>query len=358
MKSIKRLFSLRVLMFAIVMAAIPAASHAQIRVGLSITLAPPILPVYEQPVCPGDGYIWTPGYWAYGDTDYYWVPGTWILAPQVGFLWTPGYWGWGGGVYLWHAGYWGPHVGFYGGVNYGFGYGGVGFEGGYWNHGVFAYNRSVTNVNVTVIHNTYNKTVVVNNTTVDRTSFNGGTGGIQAQPTASEQAAANEHHIGPTSGQVQQEHLASTNKAQFASVNHGNPGVAGTAKPGAFTGSGVVGAKGATGGPTNGGNAGNGTMRNDRPPSGGAAGTTAGTTTGGLKNSGTPAAGSGAPKTTTTGTSNGTKPPTTTNGTANTGKPSGTANGGKPSGGKPPKPEDKKTPPKGGNGKDDKGGHE
>ena len=59
-------------------------------------------------------------------------PGVWVRPPQVGLLWTPGYWGWGGGAYLFHAGYWGPHVGFYGGVNYGFGYGGVGFGGGRW----------------------------------------------------------------------------------------------------------------------------------------------------------------------------------------------------------------------------------
>ena len=26
-----------------------------------------------------------------------------------------------------NAGYWGPHVGFYGGINYGYGYGGVGY---------------------------------------------------------------------------------------------------------------------------------------------------------------------------------------------------------------------------------------
>ena len=27
---------------------------------------PPPLPVYEQPPCPVEGYIWTPGYWAWG----------------------------------------------------------------------------------------------------------------------------------------------------------------------------------------------------------------------------------------------------------------------------------------------------
>jgi hypothetical protein len=39
------------------------------QVGGSITIAPPELPAYEQPMCPGDGYIWTPGYWAW-DGEY------------------------------------------------------------------------------------------------------------------------------------------------------------------------------------------------------------------------------------------------------------------------------------------------
>jgi len=73
--------------FALVVLAISAASYAQI--GILITFAPPELPVYEQPPVPGDGYIWTPGYWAYGDNDYYWVPGTWVMAPERGLLWTP-----------------------------------------------------------------------------------------------------------------------------------------------------------------------------------------------------------------------------------------------------------------------------
>src|SRR6266481_506010 len=92
--------------------AIPGTSPAQISVGVSVRIAPPALPVYTQPICPGDGYIWTPGYWVYGPDGYYWVPGTWVMAPAVGMLWTPGYWGWGGGVYAWHGGYWGPHIGF------------------------------------------------------------------------------------------------------------------------------------------------------------------------------------------------------------------------------------------------------
>ena len=58
---------------------------------------PPPLPDYEQPPCPADGYLWTPGYWAWGGGGgYYWVPGTWVQPPRVGVLWTPGYWGFRG----------------------------------------------------------------------------------------------------------------------------------------------------------------------------------------------------------------------------------------------------------------------
>ena len=227
---------IRVLLFALTLLAIPATAptaSAAFGFGISITLAPPPLPVYDQPICPGDGYIWTPGYWAYGPDGYFWVPGTWVLAPRIGFLWTPGYWGWGGSGYFWHAGYWGPHVGFYGGINYGFGYGGFGYQGGYWNGSHFYYNRGVNNVNVTNIHNTYNRTVI-NNNSANRVSFNGGRGGVNARPTPAEMAANRDQHIGATGMQSQQEHFASNNRAQFAAVNHGQPATAATARPGEF----------------------------------------------------------------------------------------------------------------------------
>ena len=222
---------------------LPTLAPAQISV--SVNVAPPELPVYEQPPIPGDGYIWTPGYWAWSDDiqDYYWVPGTWVLAPQPEFLWTPGYWGVEGGLFLWHAGYWGPHVGFYGGVNYGYGYGGAGFEGGYWQGGRLFYNRSVTNINNVSITNVYNKTVV-NNVTVNRVSYNGGNG-IQARPTAAQMAAAQEHHTEATPAQRQQVELAHANPSLRASQNQGHPPIAATARPGAFSGPGVVGARGA-----------------------------------------------------------------------------------------------------------------
>jgi len=227
---------------AVLLLAMPAPASAQIGVGVSITLAPPALPVYVQPVCPAVGYMWTPGYWAWGPDGYFWVPGTWIMPPAVGLLWTPGYWGWAGGIYAWHGGYWGPHIGFYGGVNYGFGYTGAGFAGGYWRGGAFYYNRAVSNINVTVVHNTYNTTVVNNN--VSHVSFNGGEGGITARPTAQEEAWGREQHTPATSVQMEQEHTASTNHDLLASVNYGRPTVAATAKPGDFS-HGVVAARAA-----------------------------------------------------------------------------------------------------------------
>jgi hypothetical protein len=201
--------------------------------------------VYEQPVIPGPGYIWTPGYWAWSPIGYYWVPGTWVRAPQVGVLWTPGYWGWGGHAFIWNPGYWGPQVGYYGGVNYGFGYTGSGYEGGYWNNGEFFYNRSVNNItNVTNITNVYYKTVI-NKVTVTRVSYHGGKGGVTAQPTAAQWAAARERHIPPTVEQTQHQRFASSNRALLASVNHGKPSIAATSKPGVFSGRGMVAAKAA-----------------------------------------------------------------------------------------------------------------
>ncbi len=196
--------------------------HAQVAVGVSVRVAPPVIPVYVQPACPVEGYIWEPGYWAYGDNGYYWVPGVWIAPPAVGLLWTPGYWGFVGGFYGWHRGYWGPHVGFYGGVAYGFGYTGVGFCGGRWEGGAFRYNTAVWHVNSAVVHNTYVDRTVINNTSVSHASFNG-PGGVNARPTSAEQAAMNEHHVQPTAQQTAHQQAASTNRSQLASVNGGHP---------------------------------------------------------------------------------------------------------------------------------------
>ena len=232
-----------VILFSLALAglAVPVASDAQV-ICTGNASPPPELPVYEQPPIPAPGYVWVPGYWGIGPVGYYWVPGTWVLPPTVGLLWTPGYWAWRDGIYAWNAGYWGPQVGFYGGVNYGFGYGGVGYEGGRWDNGVFVYNRTVNNFgNVTITH-VYEKTVIVE-PGATRVSFNGGSGGTTVRPTQEEQAAAHEQHVAAVPSQLQHEHTASENKALLASENHGTPTIAATAKPGEFAGKGVVAAK-------------------------------------------------------------------------------------------------------------------
>ena len=228
------------------LSALPQKANAGvfIGVGISVGFPPPILPVYVQPVIPEPGYIWTPGYWAWNGAGYYWVPGTWVLPPYYGALWTPGYWGWVGGVYVFHAGYWGHHVGFYGGVNYGYGYTGHGYVGGHWGTGGFYYNRSVNQFGGVHVTNVYNQTVI-NNTYVSRTSYNGGQGGLVARETPQEASFAREQHVGPVAAQQQQVTLASHNQAMLASVNHGNPSIAATSRPGVFTGAGVSAAHGA-----------------------------------------------------------------------------------------------------------------
>ncbi|MGD0361532.1 MAG: YXWGXW repeat-containing protein [Bryobacteraceae bacterium] len=188
------------------------------QVGISVDVAPPELPVYEQPMCPGDGYIWTPGYWAWGDGAYYWVSGDWVMAPEAGFLWTPGYWGWRGSGFFFNEGYWGLGVGFYGGINYGFGYFGRGYDGGHWDNGHFFYNTAYNRVNAGSVRNVYNARV--NEAAGGRVSYNGGKGGIEARATPQEEAAASGRHAGPVAAQTQHAQAARSAPQQRPSANH------------------------------------------------------------------------------------------------------------------------------------------
>ncbi len=238
----KRLLSVVAVLFAATSLYWPRAAQAEVV--FSIAVAPPPLPVYDQPPVPGPDYLWTPGYWAYGDDDYYWVPGAWTQAPEPGLLWTPGYWGYRDGYYGYNVGYWGPRVGFYGGVNYGFGYTGSGFYGGYWRGGSYYYNRSVVKVtNTTIINNTYTKTVVVNNN-VSRVSYNGGSGGLKAVATPTQRQAFETRKAGVfAADQTKHQQLAAQNKDLRFSANQGRPSIAAVPRAASYSGAGVVRAK-------------------------------------------------------------------------------------------------------------------
>ena len=216
--------SLRLLVLALFVSLIPASSFA--GVFISVNFAPPILPVYDQPPCPEPGLMWTPGYWAYGEDGYYWVPGTWVPVPYEGAFWTPPYWGWDGGLYMFHPGYWGPHVGYYGGVNYGFGYMGIGFVGGMWRGHDFVYNTAVMRVDERYVHTTYvDRTIVERNTIVNdrHVAFSGGPGGIRHDPMPEERFAQRDPHTQATLFQQSHESAAMSDRSSYVKNNGGRP---------------------------------------------------------------------------------------------------------------------------------------
>ena len=222
------------ILLTIALAARPASSVAQYSPcenatsseSPSLNNPPPALPTYEQPPAPAPNDQWSPGYWGYQPNyGYYWVPGYWATPPAVGLYWTPGYWSYAPTGYVWIAGYWGPSVGFYGGINYGYGYYGVGFVGGYWSGGTFNYNVAVTNVNRTVIHHVYSNRGTISGHTVtsSRVSFNGGRGGTSARPTSGQLAAARTRRFGATPAQMRHVANARANSNNLGAFNHGKP---------------------------------------------------------------------------------------------------------------------------------------
>ena len=222
----------RWMLLALLFSLIPAFSHAGVLV--SVAIGPPVLPVYEQPPCPEPGWMWTPGYWAYGPDGYYWVPGAWVPAPYEGALWTPPWWGWSGGLYVFHPGYWGHHVGYYGGINYGFGYMGVGFVGGLWRGHDFVYNTAVMHVDRVHVRNVYvDRRIVERNTIVNErhVSFNGGRDGIRHDPRPEERRAMNERHMGETSMQMQHMQAARSDRNFYARNNGGHPQMVAAPRP-------------------------------------------------------------------------------------------------------------------------------
>ena len=146
-------------------------------------------------------------------------------------LWTPGYWGFYSGRYSFFPGHWGAHIGFYGGINYGFGYVGLGYEGGYWNSGHFFYNRAYNHLDTRVVHNVYSYNAGNRARGGPRTSFNGGSRGIQARPRPAEAAASREPTAPRMNTQVQHAQSYSTARGQLATQNHGRPATPAVSRP-------------------------------------------------------------------------------------------------------------------------------
>jgi hypothetical protein len=208
-----------------------APSRAQFAINFTIGQPPPPIPSYSVLPVQNPGYIWQPGYWAWGPGGYYWVPGTWLAPPQTGYLWTPGYWGYSNGGYMWNPGYWAQQVGFYGGIYYGPAYPGTGFYGGQWTPAGFSYNTAVWPVNTTVIHNTYINRTVINRTVINRTSYNGGKGGIVMHPDAQQEHVMQLHHIAATPQQVEHAKEPSRDRYTYSHVNSGKPEMRTAQKP-------------------------------------------------------------------------------------------------------------------------------
>ena len=132
------------------------------------------------------------------------------------------------GFYVWNDGYWGPEVGFYGGVNYGFGYTGVGYQGGYWHGGAFFYNRAVANFGSVNIVNVYSTPVRVHERS--QVSFNGGQGGLRARPSVEERMRHEANGTSPPTAHADAARAAGARHAELhARQNGGRPQILTTA---------------------------------------------------------------------------------------------------------------------------------
>jgi hypothetical protein len=125
-------------------------------------------------------------------------------------------------------------VGYYGGVNYGFGYMGIGFAGGMWDHGFFRYNTAIMHVDGRYIHNTFEDRGMVDRYTVARGShvaFSGGPGGIHHDPMPEERIAERDSHMDRSSFQMQHEGAARNDHSSYFKANGGHPATLAVQRP-------------------------------------------------------------------------------------------------------------------------------
>jgi hypothetical protein len=206
-----------------------------------VAIPPPPLPSYEQPVIPSEGYLWVPGYWAWRKSvpDYFWVPGTWVRPPAAGLLWTPPYWSRVEDGYAFHSGYWATEVGFYGGIQYGFGYSGDGYQGGRWENGTFAYNRADNNLGSVDLKSVYDQ-ASTESPSPSSVSYNGGRRGIPGHPSEHQERFADAQHGEATAEQQRHFKLAGMDRSLYSKLNGGKPPVAATQHAGDLAGTGIT----------------------------------------------------------------------------------------------------------------------
>jgi hypothetical protein len=103
----------------------PLPAMAQTDFQLYIGSAPPA-PMYERAPAVRRGYVWSPGYWAWGGHRHHWVPGSYVVE-RPGYVYAPPSWRERGGRWYLQEGYWNPQVAMRGGERY---YGGDRYYGG------------------------------------------------------------------------------------------------------------------------------------------------------------------------------------------------------------------------------------
>jgi hypothetical protein len=88
----------------VVASALSASAFGQIQI--YIGAPPPPIRYEAPPPMPGEGFVWTAGFWEPHGPHYRWVPGRYVRAPYPGAHWTPARYEHGDKGWRMHQGYW------------------------------------------------------------------------------------------------------------------------------------------------------------------------------------------------------------------------------------------------------------
>jgi hypothetical protein len=73
---------------------------------LVVNEAPPPPKVETVGIAPSSNYDWVAGRWAYRDSAWNWVPGSWQPRPRPNAAWIPGHWDQTDHSWTWTPGHW------------------------------------------------------------------------------------------------------------------------------------------------------------------------------------------------------------------------------------------------------------